>query len=338
MKLVWRTDVHIGDQAPLSRTDDWLSSVLDKLRQVGEIAREAKACAVLDGGDFFNPKTPSRTSHRLVQRVLKTHKDYPCPVYGNVGNHDVRHGNIAALPESPLETLFENEALFKRSYFILDDDGEYLENHSHLLEEDGVKVQVVGVPYHGPKYDMRYFRKIERKAEADFMVVAAHLLASPQGGSMFEGEDIVKYDDLLDLCPNADVFCFGHWHKNQGVTEISPGKWVVNVGSLTRGSLSQDNIERIPEVVVLDFGHEGVSCTQVPLKVPKAEEVFDLNRRDREEARAMTMDAFVEKLKAKIPSKEETKKDLPSAVEGMDLPARVRNQAVEYMKEAQNGR
>jgi len=36
--LVWRTDAHLADKPPQSRTDDWAETVLDKLRQVGEIA------------------------------------------------------------------------------------------------------------------------------------------------------------------------------------------------------------------------------------------------------------------------------------------------------------
>ena len=45
--LVWRTDVHLSDRTPRSRKDNWTDTILGKLRQVGEIAREVKADAVL---------------------------------------------------------------------------------------------------------------------------------------------------------------------------------------------------------------------------------------------------------------------------------------------------
>jgi seryl-tRNA synthetase len=41
----------------------------DKIEQVGVVAREVKADAVLDGGDLFNIKSPIRNSHALVRRV-----------------------------------------------------------------------------------------------------------------------------------------------------------------------------------------------------------------------------------------------------------------------------
>jgi hypothetical protein len=39
ISLLWRTDVHLSDHTPRSRQDDWAETVLDKLVQVGEIAR-----------------------------------------------------------------------------------------------------------------------------------------------------------------------------------------------------------------------------------------------------------------------------------------------------------
>lgn len=190
--LVWRTDVHLADKAPQSRTDDWASTVLGKLRQVGEIAREVKAQAVLDGGDFFHIKTPSRTTHELIQRVAAVHAEYPCPVYAlRNGNHDVKFGDGSYLAEAPLGVLFQT-GVFR----MLDD---------HVFTQGDYQVRVVGVPYHGTTYDMNRLTTIT-KGDEDCLVVAAHLLASQAGGEMFGGEDIVRYADLLGLDP--DVWCF----------------------------------------------------------------------------------------------------------------------------------
>jgi hypothetical protein len=32
IKLLWRTDVHLADQGPVSRVDDWSDTVFDKLK------------------------------------------------------------------------------------------------------------------------------------------------------------------------------------------------------------------------------------------------------------------------------------------------------------------
>ena len=283
--LVWRTDVHMSDRTPRSRKDNWTETVLNKLRQVGEIAREVKADAVLDGGDFFDVKSPQRNSHAMVRQVAEVHKDYPCPVYANVGNHDCVYGDIAFLPQQPLGVLFAT-GVFKPCYDF---------KQEWFVDPITAKsVRIVGVPYHGTKYDFDRIANIKKGPE-DYLVVMCHLLASPQGGSMFEGEDIVKYSDLVGH--DADVFCFGHWHKDQGITEIAPKQFVVNTGSMTRGSLSQDDMDRQPCAVIMRFDHDGITFDTRRLEVTPAAEVFDVEARSRQEERSSAVDTFVDSIK-----------------------------------------
>lgn len=196
IRLLWRTDVHCRDHTPSSRKDDWVETVARKLTEVGELAAKYDVDAVIDGGDLFDDKLPVRTSHRLVSRVARIHRAYPCPTYVNVGNHDLRLSRLDNLPENPLETLYST-GVVHRLY----------DEHEAVFEKEGMKVRVVGVPYHGPRYDLGRFQQIERKDE-DWLVCAAHVLASPQGGEMFKNEDILKYDELADLNPGVDVWCF----------------------------------------------------------------------------------------------------------------------------------
>ena len=251
VNLVWRTDVHLSDRAPSSRTDDWADAVFDKLGQVRDLAREVNAAAISDGGDFFHIKSPTRNSHALVHRTAEHHSTYPCPVYCTPGNHDAVYGDYSFLPQQPLGVLFST-GVFKRLYD---------EHEAVFRRSDGLTVRVVGIPYHGTSYDMERFTSIE-KGDEDILICVAHVLASNKGGSMFEGEDIIKYADLVDTAP--DVFMFGHWHKNQGVEEIG-GKQFVNIGSLTRGSLSQDNLDRVPAAAVLRCTEKGVEVEVLAL-------------------------------------------------------------------------
>ena len=63
-------------------------------------------------------------------------------------------------------------------------------------DKDGVKVRVVGIPYHGVEYDFDRLSSITKKDE-DYFLVACHLLARRgKTGTMFEGEDIIGYDFL----------------------------------------------------------------------------------------------------------------------------------------------
>jgi len=225
ISFVWRSDAHLADQPPQSRVDDWAATILGKLVQVGEIARQASVSAVLDGGDLFHIKSPSRTSHELMQRVAEIHRAYPCPTLGNVGNHDVKYGDIQYLSEAPLGVLFKSRVILpcfdqmemyfgqassnnsaSKLYPYNRKEGGWLRGNPfgvHPRQEPIVRV--VGIPYHGTSYNTNRFTTIT-KGEEDFLVVMVHCLASAQGGTMFEAEDIVHYEDLKHLDP--DVWCF----------------------------------------------------------------------------------------------------------------------------------
>lgn len=320
VNLVWRTDVHASDVTPRGRKDNWTETVLDKLAQVGKLALELNADAVLDGGDFFHIKVPTRNSHALVQRVAELHAQYPCPVYCTPGNHDSVYGDYSFLYQQPLGVLYST-GVFKRLY----------DQHEAVFQKDGVKVRVVGIPYHGVKYDMTRFSNI-KKGDEDYLVVVAHLLASKEGGSMFEGEDIIRYSDLAGY--DGDVFMFGHWHKDQGVTTLPNGKRIVATGSLTRGSLSQDEIARIPKAIHLSFDTTGITIREVPLKIGEPMEVFDIEARSRIESRQDMVDDFVVSIKESLQMKSEKTlleivRDLP------DLDSAVKEKAIYYLENAQ---
>jgi DNA repair exonuclease SbcCD nuclease subunit len=325
--LVWRTDAHLSDDTPQSRTDDWPTTVLTKLAHVGVIARRVHAHAVIDGGDFFSIKSPVRNSHNLVRRAIEVHRAYPCEVYVVPGNHDCVYGDYSYLPQQPLGVLYE-AGTFQRLY----DDHEAVftaRGENRLMPQ--MKVRVVGVPYHGVNYDLSRLKEIV-KGDEDYLVVAAHLLASPTHSTMFESEDVLRYD-LLDAYPDVDVWCFGHWHKDQGITRTPAGTPVVNVGSLTRGALSQDNLDRVPSVVVMQFGFEGVTLERVPVLHTSSEVVFDLVARDKDVIQQNMIEEFVEHLSATFtPSAQKSLTDAVRELPG--VPDAVRESTIGYIEKA----
>lgn len=313
--LVTRTDLHLSVQPPQSRTDDWAATCLGKLEQVGVIAREVGAAGVLDNGDFFHIKTPSQTTHELIQRVSAVHAPYPCGVWANIGNHDCKYGDYKFISEAPLGVLF-GTGVFQRCY----------DEHEAVFERDGLKVRVVGIPYHGKSYDTNRMTTIV-KGDEDYLVVMAHLLASPDGGEMFGSEDIVAYADLANLDP--DLWLFGHWHKNQGVVKIGT-KIIINIGSLTRGALSEDEITRVPECSIIRFTKQGIDVERRPLKVQPAADVFDLVGRTRQLAKVMTVDAFVDSVRNTLQASQMS--SLLDVVRALDVPDAVRERLLGYLE------
>lgn len=344
ISLVWRSDVHMADLGPVSRTDDWPTTVLSKLDQVARLAKRVNARAIIDGGDFFHVKSPLRNSHEMVCRVAEQQAKHGIPVWANIGNHDCKYGDMGFLGEQPLGVLYET-GVFNRLYDGYEARFECQMAVPEPEDEEGAEaellylgvyprsskiiVRVVGIPYHGTKYDMSRLTSIQ-KGDEDFLVVAAHLLASPQGGQMFEAEDVVRYSDLADLAP--DVWCFGHWHKDQGVTEIAPGKYIVNIGSLTRGSISQDEMARTPACASLRFGPEGIKIEVHPLEVAEPAQVFDLQGRLRTESRDMVMSAFADSIRESL--QPTTHESFSQELASMDLPEEVRERAQAYLEAA----
>ena len=127
--------------------------------------------------------------------------------------------------------------------------------------------------------------------------------------------------------------CFGHWHKDQGVEEIG-GKTFVNIGSLTRGALSQDEVQRRPACAILTCTSAGVEVQTVRLRVKPAEEVFDVEKRARQVRQQNEMDAFVTKIRESLVVEgDEREKDVQEAIEGFeDVPEEVRNRALHYLE------
>ena len=315
--LLWRTDAHLADVPPESRMDNWTQTILGKVRQIGDLARDLKADAVLDGGDFFHNKSPSRNSHELVRQAASAHAGYPCPVWATIGNHDVKYGSSEFLSESPLGVLYET-GVFRRLYAP----------HEAVFERGGVKVRVVGIPYHGAHYDTNLLTTLVRGDE-DWLVAVAHCLASPQGGTLFESEDVLKYADLANLAP--DAWLFGHWHKDQGVQRIG-SKVFINTGSMSRGSLRQDELKRIPSCVSLHFDKR-LEVQIHPLQVQAAEDVFDLDNRARVESRENSMEALVDSIKATLTQRREG--SLLEDIRGLSgVPDIVRERSCFYVEKA----
>jgi len=320
-RLIWRTDVHLSDQTPLRRTGNWTKDVLSKLEWVGKLAKEKKADLVLDGGDFFDVKSPTKNSHNLVREACEVHKKYPCPIYALVGNHDVKYGKIDFLPEQPLGVLFSS-GVFQQ----------FGEEKEIILEENGIKVRIIGVPYHGVEYDFEKIKGIKKKDE-DYLFVACHMLARKgKTGSMFEGEDIIGYD-FLQTISEVDVWFFGHWHKDQGITKLPNGATVVNVGSLTRGSLHLDNQDRKPCAVEVYADSEGITCIRHNVPIKPSKEAFKVEEAMREKEDLDRMVEIVDKMKSLAKDKWDSLSLKERVLETKNIPNEVKETVLFYLEE-----
>ena len=192
--FIFRTDTHVADQGPVSWKADYPTEIWSSLKQIGQFAREHKAKAVLDGGDYFHVKAASRNSHALVVKSAEIQNGYPCPTWSIEGNHDVKYNNLDTIVEQPLGVLFAS--------------GVFNHLRDQTFTDGDVTVRVVGVPY-SPDRTLADLLAVQKGSE-DYLVCLVHALAAenpPASVEDFFGEPVFRYVDLVtDNGP--DVWCF----------------------------------------------------------------------------------------------------------------------------------
>lgn len=319
--FIFRTDTHVADRSPASWKGDYPAEIWSNLEQVGRMTKERDITAVLDGGDYFHVKAANRTSHGANIRTAEIHKAYGCPTYCVEGNHDLAYNNLESLDRQPLGVLYA-AGIFQHLREAVFTDGD-------------LTVRVVGVPYH-PRRQLDELLALQKKPGDDYLVAIVHALASespPAKVEDFFGEPVFKYADLVTP-DGPDVWCFGHWHKDQGITEIR-GKQFVNQGAVSRGALTHENTMRVPQVSLMEFEATGPSFKTLPLIVAPAEDVFDFEKKERVESENRSLDLFIEHLQEDAAF--DPTATIDSNVRSLDFAADVRDLALQYLERARAG-
>lgn len=320
LAFIFRTDVHVADKSPPSWKADYSAEIWSSLEQVGELARQYKAAAVLDGGDYFHVKAPTRNSHAIVAKTATIHAAYPCPVYSIEGNHDIKHNNLDSIDAQPLGVLFET--------------GIFQQLREAVFEDGDLRVRVVGFPYN-PFRTVEELLSVRKQPGDTYLVAIVHALASdnpPAHVEDFFGEPVFRYSELI-VDGGPDVFCFGHWHRDQGIVELR-GRRFVNQGAVSRGALVRENLQRTPKVSLLEFDSAGVTTSTVSLQVAPASEVFDLERKARQDRERRNIEDFISMIKSDAPIDPE--KGIPENIRALEFAQDVQELALEYLEQARS--
>lgn len=283
IRFLTSSDEHLADIPPGFRKDDYRSAILSKLEWQGESARKFRADGVLRGGDFFHVKAANKTTMSTLAQASAIHRQYPCPTYAIPGNHDLSHNNLETVPKQPLGVILESGIFYSLT--------------SEVFLADSLKVRVIGVGY---TVDLDYdgLRELIQKKEDDCYTIAViHALAAyapEERIQSFFCERIFDYRDLIfQGCP--DVYIFGHYHKDQGITEHCGVKFV-NLGAISRGALSFENVERKPKVGLITCNSQGISVESCEIPCRDASEIFDFDRKKQLEKERKDLNEFISKL------------------------------------------
>ncbi len=318
--IITANDIHISDNGPRSRTDDFKETVLGKISQMCVACNKLNADAAIIAGDLFNLKNPTRNSHNLNIELIRAFGKFNCPIYMIEGNHDITANRLESIAEQPLGVLFA--------------DGTLRQLREEVLEKDGVKISLVGVPYtEGLDLDTL---QIPDKGDCVSQICAMHLNAGLKGGMLFK-ERLYGYDELGKFSP--DIFVLGHYHIDQGIY-LDQKKFFINIGSMTRGALSEEDIDHNPQIgfikIRVEDGVPSYLVRSINLKVKPAADIFDLVKRKQIEQENEEMKLFVEKLASEAveESVDDKSKSIDELIDAMDMAKIVRDRVLYFIQEA----
>ncbi|OCL28042.1 metallophosphoesterase [Orenia metallireducens] len=278
MKLLFLTDTHIRGTNPSRRLDDFKETLLRKLEEVREIAIEEEVDYILHGGDLFDRPD---TAPSVVGEFVKLLRTYPKPIYIVAGNHDLYGHNPQTLPRTMLGLLIASGVV------------NLIPDKPILLDgESGITLQLSGrnFDYTLDNKDSNAYH-VKKSSSADYAIHIVHgmLLDRPffeSGFTLIEGVET-----------EADITIAGHYHLGFGVREYK-GRYFLNPGSLVRASADIKEINRTPQVAIIELKDE-VNITLRKLKsAPKGKEVLDRRAIEEEKFRERKLAEFIRQIKA----------------------------------------
>lgn len=318
--FITTSDIHISDNGPEGRIDDFKSTILNKISQMRMACNKLNADGAIIAGDLFNLKNPSKNSHQLNIELIKEFKQFTCPIYMIEGNHDLTADRLESIETQPLGVLFA--------------DGTLKQLRNEIITKNDIKISLVGIPY-SDGLDLSAL-KFPEKEDTIARICAMHLYAGLKPGRLFK-ERLYGYDELSQL--PADIYILGHYHVDQGIYE-QDGKYFINLGAMSRGTSSEENINHQPQIGFIkievdDDGKPKYTIRSIKLKIKPAGEVFDLVKKEALQKESEEIKEFVEKLIAEtIMNPKDTAKNIDEILEKMDLAKTVRDKVLYFIQEA----
>lgn len=259
MRILYFTDTHIRGTSPKNRKDDYVETLENKFFEILKIIEDESIDFVIHGGDLFDRPDISVS---IVSRFANILNQIKVPIYMVSGNHDI-YGHNPQTVHRTMVGLLNSLNIVN----IIDGKGKI------LLEKDNIKVQLTGQPYiyniDDPNNREYYLvNSINEDINYSIHLVHGMLLDKP----FIKGIPFTLIDDIKST--KADITLSGHYHSGFKKTLID-NKYFINPGSIVRITNSLREIERQPQVALIDL-KDKIDIRFVPLKTAKTgEDVLD---------------------------------------------------------------
>ena len=229
MKFLITGDWHIDRDKIKTRQDDVLSTCMDKLGQIFQIAQTHKCEAILQPGDFFESHKANDFLKQFIINFLKSGMAN-IPVYTVFGQHDLRY-HSSNINNTPLKVL-ESAGVVS-----------FLGDRPLIYPQDGVNI-----------YGASWFEDVPEILEEMRGVNILVLHKMIVDDKIWEGQEDHTYGKILLTKTKYDLIVSGDNHKHfimhSGQGSSIGKRLLINCGSMLRTRIDQG--EHKPCVYVYD--------------------------------------------------------------------------------------
>ena len=326
-KILCVGDIHVMDRAPRNATESYTDDIIVMLKWIADESKRLEVDAVVWAGDIFHHKQPSKTSHALVLRMIDVVRYYRklgldlCIV---TGNHDISNDVLATVYEKqPLGVLYKAGA--------------------RELNQWHPTLPLFGVPWRadwttwedaasdafwnwrGAGHD-KGSRKVPKKSLA-----VTHAPIYPPGEAekqLFELVPTSGEHGISAAMGNVGCLYYGHIHEDHGIFKVE-GVTYANMGAISRGSLTEYNVQRQIKVALWEDG----SFTEIVVPHKPAEEVLRVAEVAEEKADKVSLDRFLSEVGSSTLDISSTGSVISHIQGRKDVEPKVRKTAIEILEE-----
>jgi len=221
MRFSFFTDLHLTDNIPCHRTDNYIVTLCNKLQMVYELSRQNDCECVGFGGDFCDRQ--KITDYDVIKYAVSVLTESNLPTYACIGEHDLYGHNPETYTKSTLSFINHycpNLHLLWEPVH-LDNGVSFYAKHEWQKMDDAAKIQV-----DSSRYNILLCHELLHSKKMPFEIICTKDLVLP-----------------FDLVCSGDLHCGFPAHK-VGNT------WYCNPGSLARKATSDS--KRMPKMLIID--------------------------------------------------------------------------------------
>ena len=260
-------DLHIREDTPVARTDDYLSAQFGKMAFIQKLCKDSNNAPFLCGGDLFHNWKPSPW---LLSKCLEF---LPAMTIVVPGQHDLAQHSLAELPKTGLQTLAQAGRVT------------ILTNGFARALSDST--MVYGWAYGEAAKDIT---RGELSSTGMRRILLWHRLTCYKDQPWPDaGAD--KPHTLFRSLPGYDLILTGDNHQQFHVESTDGKRHLVNPGSMMRMSADQKDFEP----AVYGWCAKNNSVTRIPLPIKKGVVSREHLNKEKKETRDLRMSAYIKR-------------------------------------------